>query len=219
MAIFQQIGYAHPMKSTAPHGLEDYYALLGVRPGFSDLTLLRSFLRKCRFAVTTGDMEVLQLVRRGFEVLRYEDTRIAYYRMYRVLVKDEALRFPEVKKREMMDDIRAKEALAENGTSPVLKPEMNYSALLGDVLFQIAWLDLSRVIYWGSSGLVLGLGAVILIAVHGLTWLTLVLAGALLLVALLALKFRASDYVTYPEQPRAADGGNVRGGVQYRRNM
>lgn len=192
------------MTSTAMQDLVDYYALLGVRPGFSDLTLLRSFLRKCRSAMATGDLEGLQLIRRGFEVLRYEDTRIAYFRMHRVLVKREALRFPEVKKREMMDDIHEKETLAEKHlTVPVLKPGMSYATLLDDVLWQIALLDLYRVFYWGASGLVLCLGCVILIAVNGLAWWTLALSGFLLMVALFALKLRASDYVTCPEQHRS----------------
>jgi hypothetical protein len=192
-------GHADPVTSKDPYGLVDYYALLGVRPGFSDLALLRSFLRKCRSAMATGDMEGLQLIRRGFEVLRYEDTRIKYFRMHRVLVKREALRFPEVKKREMMDDIREKEALAENGTSPVLKPGMNYSMLLSIVLIRIAWLDLSRIIPWCLSGLVLCTGIMILVAVNGLTWFTLGASAFVLIIAFYALRLRASDYVTYPE--------------------
>ncbi len=177
--------------------LSDYYDLLGIKPGYSDLHLLLRFLKSSKLAMDGDDPEKVMAIRKGFEVLRYEDTRIAYFRMYRVLVRKESLRFPEVKKREMLKDIRSKEAIALNGSKPVIRTSMDFSDLLFDVITGILLFDLSRIFARGS-GLVLLLALPIIIAVNGVTWLTFLVGILLLIWALLVLKMRASDYVTYP---------------------
>ena len=182
-----------------PLGLVDYYSILGIKPGFSDVHLLHRFLKGCRQAMAIGNQEALMSIRRGFEVLRYEDTRIVYFRMHRVLVRHEPLRFPEAKKREMMQEIRTKEALALDGTSPVIKPRMGYGMLQLDVLMDIVLMDLSRVLGYGVSGTVFLIAMPIIIAVNGATSLTLGISAMFAAFAFIALKARASDYVTYPD--------------------
>lgn len=185
-----------PKHSTAPGHLTDYYGLLQIEPGFSDLRLLKRFLQGCKKAMASGDHNALaSLLRRGFEVLRYEDTRVSYFRMHRVLVRREPLRFPEVKKNEMLQDIRAKEELAAGGTGPVMKPGMTYDQLLSNVMTDVALRDLSHVFYWGASGLVLLLGSAIIIAVNGMSWLTFGTCPLLWGFAMLAIRSRLRDYV------------------------
>ncbi len=189
---------AEPIIDGAGKHLDDYYQLLNVRPGFSDLQLLRRFLRGCRQAMNAGDHAILMSVRRGFEVLRYEDTRISYYRMHRLLVQKEPLRFPIMKQREMLQDIRSKEALASGRTNPVIDVGTTYFELEMKVISQIMFLDLSR-IWRGASGLIFLIGSLmIIVANKAAPWS---IAVALLMSAwgLFALKLRASDYVTYPE--------------------
>ena len=175
--------------------LTDYYCLLQIEPGFSDLRLLKRFLQGCRKAMASGDDVLLVNLRRGFEVLRYEDTRVAYFRMHRVLVRRDPLRFPEVKKQEMLKDIRAKEELAAGGTAPVMKPGMTYDQLLSNVMTDVAVRDLSHVFYTGASGLVLLLGSAIIIAVNGMSWLTFGICPLLWVFAMLAIRSRLRDYV------------------------
>ncbi len=183
----------------SPSTLADYYGILGIKPGSSDLHLLVRFLRSCKLVMAGGDEATLMEIRRGFEVLRYEDTRIAYFRMHRVLVRHEPLRFPEAKKREMMQQIRAKEALASDGTSPVVKPRMGYGALQLDVLLDVVLMELSRVFGYGVSGTLLVIAVPIIIVVNGATWLTLGISAMLAAIAFIVIKARASDYVTYPD--------------------
>lgn len=185
-----------------PWYLSDYYAILGVDSGFSHIHLLRQFLRRCKQTMPTGDQEEVMAIRKGFEVLRYEDTRIAYYRMHRVLVRREPLRFPEAKKREMLHDIRTKEASAMSGTKPVIKPGMTYARLLDDVQFGIIWLDLAHVIPFGASGVFLLLAIPFLIAISGVIWLIVGVSVMLAAVAIFHLRERIKDYVTDPEMGR-----------------
>lgn len=179
--------------------LANYYSVLGVDPGFSDINLLRQFLRRCKQVIPTGDHEALLSIRKGFEVLRYEDTRITYYRMHRLLVRHEPMRFPEAKQREMMHEIRGKEALALNGTRPVIKPGKTYASLLDDVLFNVARRDLSHLFSIGVSGLALLIAMPLLVAANGLTWVSLGICALVLPFAFLYLRERVKDYVTDPE--------------------
>ncbi|HMN04122.1 MAG TPA: hypothetical protein PKD45_00180 [Flavobacteriales bacterium] len=179
--------------------LANYYAVLGVDPGFSDIHLLRQFLRRCKQVIPTGDHEALLSIRKGFEVLRYEDTRIAYYRMHRLLVRHEPLRFPKAKQWEMMQEIRNKEALAVNGTRPVVKPGKSYDSVLDDVLFCVARRDLSNLFPLGVSGLALLIAMPIVIAANGITWVSLGICALILPFAFLYLRERVKDYVTDPE--------------------
>ena len=191
-------------RTGAPSTLADYYGLLGIKPGYSDMHLLVCFLRSCKLAMAASDEATLMEIRRGFEVLRYEDTRIAYYRMHRVLVRHEPLRFPEAKRHEMLQEIRAKEALAINGTSPTIKPTLDYSTLLFNVVAGIVLLDLARIYPFGSSGVRLLVGLAIIVAVNGFTWLTAGISAFFIAIAYVALKARASDYVTYPQKPSSS---------------
>lgn len=181
-----------------PWHLADYYAILGVTSGFTEIQLLRHFLRRCKQGITAGDQEAIMAIRRGFEVLRYEDTRIAYYRMHRLLVRKEPLRFPEGKKREMLHEIRLKEALALSGSKPVIMPGKGYDSLLDDVWFGIARKDVARMYPFGASGLALLLGLPFLVAVNGLTWVSLTICAAIAPIAILHLRERVKDYVTDP---------------------
>lgn len=186
------------MPADDPGHLTDYYGLLQIEPGFSDLRLLKRFLQGCKKAMASGDHDALASLRRGFEVLRYEDTRIAYFRMHRVLVRREPLRFPEVKKQEMLKDIRAKEALAAGGTAPVMKPGMTYDQLLSNMMTDVALRDLSQVFGFGASGIVLVLASAILIGVNGMSWLTFGFCPLLWIFAMLVIRSRLRDYVNYP---------------------
>ena len=177
--------------------LTDYYGLLGIKPGYSDLHLLFRFLKSSKLAIAAGDLEKVIDVRRGFEVLRYEDTRIAYFRMHRVLVRKEQLRFPEVKKQEMLQEIRSKEAIAINGSKPVIDPSMDYSSLLFLVVADVLLLDLSRMFARGS-GVIILLVLPVIIVVNGISWLTFFISVLLISWAVLVIRVRASDYVTYP---------------------
>jgi hypothetical protein len=145
------------------------------------------------------DHEALANLRRGFEVLRYEDTRVSYFRMHRVLVRREPLRFPEVKKQEMLEDIRAKEELVAGGTDPVMKPGLRYDQLLFNVMTDVALRNLSRIFGFGASGLVLVFGSVIIMAVNGMSWLDVGICAPLCAFALIVLRSRLRDYVNYPE--------------------
>ena len=189
---------AQPGRADSLTSMADYYAILSIKPGFSDLKLLGRFLRSCKLAMATGDQTSLIEIRRGFEVLRYEDTRIVYFRMHRVLVRNEPLRFPEAKKREMLQEIRAKEAIALHGTSPVIAPTMDFGTLLFNVVAGIVLMDLARLIPWGGSGVLLLVALPIIIASNGFTWVTMGIGALFVGLAFLALKARASDYVTYP---------------------
>lgn len=187
-------------RTDAPSTLADYYGILGIKPGYSDIHLLVRFLRSCKLAMSAGDQASLKEIRRGFEVLRYEDTRIAYYRMHRLLVKREPLRFPEVKRHEMLRDIRAKEAIALSVTDPVITPALDYRTLLFDVVARVALLDLARIFTWGSSGLLLLMALPFIIASGGFTWSTAGIGIFFIALAYFALKARTSDYVTYPKR-------------------
>lgn len=187
-----------PGHTALPETLADYYTILGIKNGFTDWQLLVRFLRSSKRAMAAGDDDTLMHIRRGFEVLRYEDTRIAYYRMHRVFLRHEALRFPDGKKYGMLHDIRAKEDLAMKGTSPVVGRGMDYGSLLFSVVAGIVAMDLARLFTWGGSGVAILVALPIIIAVNGVTWPTAGISALIVAWACLALKARASDYVTYP---------------------
>jgi hypothetical protein len=180
--------------------LADYYELLAIGPGFSDLSLLRQFLVSSKRAIASGDHAALIEIRKGFEVLRYEDVRVHYYRLHRVLVRHEFLHFPEAKRREMLQAIRAKEALAINGSHPVVKPTTDYYGLLSEVVWGIVLLDLAHMLSFGAPGVVLLLGAIIIIAANGITGSIVAISIFFLALAFVILRTRARDYVTYPDQ-------------------
>ena len=177
---------------------QDYYQLLDVRPGSSDLQLLRHFLRHCRKAMAERDEATLLKIRQGFEVLRYEDTRISYFRMHRLLIRKEPMRFPIPKQREMLQDIRSKMALANGQTSPVIEPGSTYFKLELKVLTGIMLLDLSNLLYFGASGTLLLVALPILVIANEASWLSIIIASPMALWGLFVLKRCASDYVTYP---------------------
>jgi hypothetical protein len=195
-----------PRGTDAPSILTDYYGILRIKPGYSDIHLLMRFIRSCKLAMAAGDKATLTDIRRGFEVLRYEDTRIAYFRMHRVLVLHEPLRYPEAKKNEMLRDIRAKEELALLGSHPVVTHETGYGSLLFDVITSIVLLDLARIFPFGSSALLLLLGMLIAILVAGITWPMVGIGICFVTWAYWVLRARASDYVTYPEQVPFSSG-------------
>ena len=193
-----QADSAEPGRTAGPELLADYYAILAIKHGFTDWQLLVCFLRSSKRAMACGDHAALMDIRRGFEVLRYEDTRIAYFRMHRVFLRHEGLRFPDAKKYAMLHDIRTKEALALQGTSPVVGKGMDHGSLLFSVISGIMMMDLARLFTWGGSGVALLVALPIIIAVNGLTWPTAGICALISAWACLALKARASDYVTYP---------------------
>lgn len=178
--------------------LQDYYLLLDVRPGSSDLQLLRHFLRNCRKAMANNDEATLLKIRQGFEVLRYEDTRISYFRIHRLLIRKEPMRFPIQKQREMLQDIRSKIALADGQTSPVITPGSTYFKLELKVLTGIMLLDLSNLLSFGASGTLLLVALPILVIANEASWLSIIIASSMAIWGMFVLKRCASDYVTYP---------------------
>jgi hypothetical protein len=178
--------------------LDDYYQLLNVRPGFTELQLLRRFLTTCRKAMDTNDMAEVMRIRKGFEVLRYEDTRISYFRMYQLLVRKEPLRFPINKQREMLQEIQTKQALATS-TSPVVEEGTSYFQLELKVIAGILLEDLARIFVVGMSGIVLLIGILILITANNASLLSLGISIPMGVLAIYMLTVRATDYVTYPE--------------------
>jgi len=178
--------------------LEDYYQLFDLRPGYTDLQLLRRFLRLCQQAVDERDEALLSRIRQGFEVLRYEDTRISYYRMHRLLIRKDPLHFPIQKQHEMLQDIRSKEFMSAGQTSPVIAPGSSYFMIELKVLTGIVLLDLERLFSLGASGVTILIALPILIMSQDGSWSSIGISALLGAWGLYVLKLRASDYVTYP---------------------
>lgn len=161
--------------------INNYYQILGLSNKFSAFGLLIKYFQLAKIALNSGNSEAFIKLRMGLEVFRNEDSYLSYIRLYRKYILNYELNYPEIKIKEMLDSIRAKEVIGKQEAVKILAKDDSYLFHAAETIILMLFSDLLE-IFNGFSGLIYILGGIyIAFAIHVVGGMLILFAGIFIL--------------------------------------
>lgn len=127
--------------------------LIQIRYEHSAFQLFRGYLKGVRKALSVGDVEQFMLYRKGYEVLRNEESFEAYHRIYRKYILNQKLNYPPAKEKQLIAQYQEKEQKAEEFVRAYNNSLPSFGSHLTWLLTKFAAFDLVQIIGFGGSGI------------------------------------------------------------------
>ncbi len=134
--------------------MNNYYALLKLNYEFTPFRLLKNYLKETRKALNAGAYDEFVVIRQGFEVLRSEETRKCYNKIFRKYILKKDLNYPKLKEQDMIKSFQDKEYETQRITEKIKSRKDSYLSHLCVIILEIIISDISNILAFGASGLI-----------------------------------------------------------------
>lgn len=142
------------MPDSTHQEIKNYYQILDIKPKSSASKLLSKYFKGIKKALANDDAEAYKDCIAGFEILREEKVAEAYHRIYRKHILKRNLNFPTVTEKKLINAFHKKEKEAEEHVNSYKGDLPSYNGELLAWIFKFLLYDLSKIIFWGLSGVV-----------------------------------------------------------------
>jgi len=133
--------------------MNNYYALLKLNYEFTPFRLLMNYLKESKKALNTGAYDEFVVIRQGFEVLRSEEARKCYNKIFRKYILKQDLNYPKLKEQDMIKSFQDKEYETQRITEKIKKRKDSYLSHLCVLILEIIISDILNMFAFGASGL------------------------------------------------------------------
>jgi hypothetical protein len=147
--------------------MNNYYTLLKLKYEFTPFRLLKNYLKETKKALNAGAYDEFVVIRQGFEVLRSEEAKKCYNKIFRKYILKQDLNYPKLKEQDMIKSFQDKEHETQRITEKIKLRKDSYLSHLCILILEIIISDVSMILVLGASGLLfISIGLYCLIAFY-----------------------------------------------------